>query len=201
MKKLWLSGMMLALLTSCAGNMVIRPDYHPPLVADAPLATVPKLRVRLLDFLDRREPPTDASRVGRRESAGVASMVDVFSERAVSRVVRDAVWTELVRNGHRVVNSDEDVVIRGEVRRFWVGTETTGLAWDVSGEVSLSLRVTYPESGSPTVIRSYVGKNVERTYLTPGKEIMTRPLMKSLGDVMISMSSDRELLAALRARR
>lgn len=201
MKRLWLCGMMLALLTSCAGNMVIRPDYHPPLAADAPLATVPKLRVRLLDFLDRREPPTDASRVGRRESAGVASMVDVFSERAVSQVVRDAVWTELVRNGHRVVNSDEDVVIRGEVSRFWVGTETTGLAWDVSGEVSLSLRVTYPEPGSPTVIRSYVGKNVERTYLTPGKEIMTRPLARSLGDVMTSMSADRELLAALRKRR
>ncbi|WP_373498054.1 YajG family lipoprotein [Desulfococcus sp.] len=199
--RILLCGLVAALLTSCAGNMIVRPDYHPPLRADAPLAAVPKLKVRLLDFADRREPPMDASRVGRRETSGVMPMVDVFSERPVSDIVRDAVWTELVRNGHRIVTSDEDVTMQGDIHGFWVGTETTGPAWDVSGEVSIAFRVTYPAAGSPTVIRSYTGKNVERTYLTPGKEIMARPLVKSLADVMTSMSSDRELMAALKAGR
>lgn len=199
-KTLFLLLSMTIFLTACASNITVKPDYQPPTKTDTLLASVPALKIKLLNFEDKREQQTEAILIGRREAAGGIPMGDVFSERPIFEIVRDAIRTELIRNGHSIVNENEDISMKGEIRKFWVGTEVTALYWDVLGEVSITVEVKYPASDAPILLGPYSGKNVERTYINPSEEIVTRVLVKSLEAVMQSMNSDRELARVLRAK-
>lgn len=187
------------LLTACAGNITVKPDYQPQAKADTPLASEPALKIKLLNFEDKREQRTEAILIGRRQAAFGVPMGDVFSDRPIFEIIRDAVKTELTRNGHSIVTDNEDIVMKGEIRKFWVGTDVTALYWDVIGEVSILVEVKHP-SGMAILLGPYSGKNVERTYVNPGEEIVTRVLIKSLDGVMLSISSDPELVKVLRTK-
>lgn len=199
-KTLFLMVSMAIFLTACIGNIRVKPDYQPPTKADTLLATVPALKIKLLNFEDKREQRTEAILIGRREAAFGTPMGDVFSERPIFEIIRDAVRTELIRNGHSIVTDNEDILMKGEIRKFWVWTEVTPLYWDVVGEVSIVVEVKYPTVDTPILLGPYSGKNVERTYINPSGEIVTRVLVKSLEGVMQSMSSDHELPTVLRSK-
>lgn len=188
---------MIFLLTACAGNITVKPDYQPQTKADTPLASVPALKIKLLNFEDKREQRTEAILIGRRQAAFGVPMGDVFSDRPIFEIIRDAVKTELIRNGHSIVADNEDISMKGEIRKFWVGTEVTALYWDVIGEVSIVIEVKRSTDSTPILLGPYSGKNVERTYINPSEEIVTRVLMKSLEGVMSSMSSAPELVKML----
>lgn len=188
---------MIFLLTACAGNITVKPDYQPQTKADTPLASVPALKIKLLNFEDKREPRTEAILIGRRQAAFGVPMGDVFSDRPIFEIIRDAVKAELVRNGHSIVTDNEDILMKGEIRKFWVETDVTALYWDVIGEVSIVVEVKYPAVGTPILLGHYSGKNVERTYTNPGEEIVTRVFVKSLEGVMSSMRSDPALVKVL----
>lgn len=191
---------MMFLLTACAGNITVKPDYQPQTKADTLLAAVPALRIKLLNFEDKREPRTESIVIGRRQAAFGVPMGDVLSSRPIFEIIRDAVKTELTRNGHNIVSDNEDVSIKGEIRNFWVGTDVTALYWDVIGEVSIVMEVRHSTDGAPIFVGPYSGKNVERTYINPSEEIVTRVLRKSLEGAMSSMSSAPELVEALGKR-
>lgn len=188
------------LLTACAGNITVKPDYQPQAKADTLLASVPALKIKLLNFEDKRDQRIEAILIGRRQAAFGVPMGDIFSERPIFEIIRDAVKTELIRNGHSIVTDNEDISMKGEIRKFWVGTDVTALYWDVIGEVSIFVEVKYPTAGMAISLGPYSGKNVERTYINPGEEIVTRVLIKSLEGVMLSMSSDPELVKVLRTK-
>ncbi len=188
------------LLTACAGNITVKPDYQPQAKADTPLASVPALKIKLLNFEDKREQRTEAILIGHRQAAFGVPMGDVFSERPIFEIIRDAVKTELIRNGHSIVTDNEDILMKGEIRKFWVGTDVTALYWDVIGEVSIVIEVKRPTDKTSILLGPYSGKNVERTYINPGEEIVTRVLIKSLEGVMLSMGSDPELVKVLRTK-
>ena len=59
------------------------------------------------------------------------------------------VRTELVRNGHRIVSGDEDIIVKGEVRKFRVSIEAVPLYWDVAGEVGIALQIDRPRGRFP----------------------------------------------------
>ena len=200
-KTVFLLVSMAIFLTACVGNITVKPNYQPPTSADTPLASVPALRIKLMNFENKREQRTNAIWIGHREAAGGVSMGDVFSERPISEIIRDAIRTELMSNGHSIVSDNEDISMKGEIRKFWVGTEVTTLYWDVIGEISIVVEGQYPAAAPPISLGPYSGKNVERTYANPGEGIVTRVLVKSLEGVMHSMSSDPELVRVLRAKR
>jgi len=191
-------GCLAVLLPACAGNIILNPDYRPEAKSKAPLASVPSLKVRLLDFEDKRSETMVSNLIGRRDAAFEVPMGDVLSERPVSEIMRDAVANELMGNGHTIVTHNEDVSIRGKVLKFWVGTDVTTTYWDVVGQVSFEIEVTHP-GRAPVSLGPYSGRNVERTYINPSEAIVRRMLMKSLGDAMQSMSSDPGFVKALSA--
>lgn len=187
------------LFTACGGNITVKPDYQPQTKADTLLASVPSLKIKLLNFEDKCNEPMEAILIGRRQAAFGVPMGDIFSERPIFEIMRDAVKTELIRNGHSIVTDNEDIVMKGEIRKFWVGTDVTALYWDVIGEVSIALEVKHP-AGLAILFGPYSGKNVERTYVNPSEEIVTRVIIKSLDGVMVSMSSDPELVKELKIK-
>lgn len=200
-KNLFLLFSMAIFLTACVGNITVTPNYQPPTKADTLLASVPALKIKLLNFEDKREQQAEAILIGRRDAYGGVPMGDVFSERPIFDIIRNAIRAELMRNGHSVTTENEDISMRGKIRKFWVGTDVTALYWDVVGEVSIVIEVKYPTAESPILLGPYSGKNVERTHSNPSKEIATRVMVKSLEDVMHSMSSDRKLVEVLRANK
>lgn len=188
-------------LSACASNITVTPNYQAPKKANTPLASVSTVKVKLENFEDKREQQAESILVGSREAAFGVPMGDVFSERPIFEIVRDAVKTELIRNGHRIVSNNENISIKGKIRKFWVRTDVTALYWDLVGEVNIVIEVSSPTYRTPVILGPYSGKNIERTYINPSKEIATRVLEKSLEDVMHAMSSDRKLTRVIRAKR
>ena len=88
--------------------------------------------------------------------------------------------------------------MKGEVRKFRVSTEAAPLCWDVACEVGIALQIDRPEACSPSLLGIYSGRNVERTFVTPGAKIVSDVLVKSLADVMKAMSADPDLIDALK---
>jgi len=187
-------------LTACSSNITVKPDYQPQTKIDTPLATVPASKIKLLNFEDKREPRTVAIMIGRRTAALGMSLGDIFSARPIFDIIRDAVKTELIRSGYGIVTDNEDFSMKGQILKFWVATDVTALYWDVIGEISIVVEVKRPTVGTPVLLGPYSGNNVERTYINPSGEIVTRVLDKSLEGVMSSMNSDPELVKVLSTR-
>lgn len=188
-------------LTACAGNITVKPNYQPPTKAVTLLASMPSLKIKIMNFEDKREQRAEPILIGRREAAFGVPLGDVFTERPIFQIIRDATITEFMRGGHSVVADHEDISIKGQIRKFWVGTEVTPLYWDVVGEISIVLEVQPPTGEKFILLGPYRSRNVERTYTNPGKGIITRVLDASLQSVMDSMSSDSELLTLLTEKR
>jgi hypothetical protein len=138
--------------------------------------------------------------IGRRTTALGMSLGDLFSALPIFDIIRDAVKTELIMSGHSIVTDNEDFSMKGQILKFWVTTDVTPLYWDVIGEISIVVEVKRPTVGTPVLLGPYRGDNVERTYINPSGEIVTRVLDKSLEGVMSSMNSDPELVKVLSTR-
>lgn len=149
------------------------------------------------DFEDKREEPI---LIGRRYAAFEVPMDDVRSGRAVRAIITDTVKSKLTRHGHSVVAEGEDVVFSGEIRKFWITTDTTPLYWDVIGEVDMVLNVKHPD-GTLVITQSYSAKKVERTYAWPSEATLIRVIVASLEDIMRTLSSDDQLVKALKVQK
>lgn len=193
--------LMAILLTACASNITVTPKYEGTQKENTALASVPTVKFKLGNFEDRREQKAEPILVGHREAAFGMPMGDIFSERPIFDIVRNTVKTELIRNGHTIVNNNENISIKGKINKFWVRTDVTALYWDLVGEVSIMIEVSSPTRKMPILLGPYSGKNVERTYLNPSQEIATRVLDKSLEDAMRAMSADPKLTRVIKSRR
>jgi len=180
-------------MTACPGNKILNLDYKPPKAAEALPLSVHALRINLLNFVDKRAAQIDVQLIGFRQAAFDVQMGAVYSSPPVTKIVRQAVQSELTRTGHIIVTKNEDFTIEGEIRTYWLSTETTLLYWDVIGEISILLKVKRNGSDSFIDFGPFSNRNVERTYLNPSVEIMERVLGLSLENVMQRMSSDSEL--------
>ncbi len=189
----------LSLLVGCSGTTSVKVDYSPTMDKGNLLGSISPVKIKLLDFADKRQGKAPTL-VGHREAAFGVSMGDVQSEGPVSYIVRKAIQSEFISGGHSIVTEKEDFTIKGEIRNFWVKTDTTALYWDVIGEVSIMLEVIEPGAAVGVVLGPYSARKVERTYLNPSEAIMNRLLGASLSSVIQEMSSDPRLIAELKKK-
>jgi hypothetical protein len=182
------------LTTGCVGNETIKVGYEPPKRRISLLTTANSLRIKLLEFEDKRASQIDSVLIGNRQAAFGVPMGALYSDLPVFEIIRSAVMTELTRSGHIIVDENEDIAIKGEIRAYWVSTETTVLYWDVIGEVGIIIEVKQGDNESFIKLGPYNGRSVERTYLNPSVAIMKRVLGASLETVMHKLSSDTELV-------
>jgi uncharacterized lipoprotein YajG len=184
-------------MLGCPGTIMVKVDYSPTMAKENLLASIPPVKVKLLNIDDRREGKVAPILVGHREAAFGVSMGKVYSEHPVFEIVYKAIQSEFVSRGHSIVTEKEDFTIKGEIHNFWVKTDTTPLYWDVIREISIVLEVIKPGSASGVVLGPYSARRVERTYLNPSEAIMNRLLGGSLNSVIQEMSSDPRLVAEL----
>jgi uncharacterized lipoprotein YajG len=186
------------ILSACAGTATLNLKYQPSTDTKNLLAFVPPLRVKVLNFADKRTEQQEAILIGGRQAAFGMPMGDVYSDRPIFDIIREAMEAELTRSGHSIVADNEDIILGGEITTFLVGTDVTVLYWDVVGEVTITVKVKTSEDDTPVVLGPYGGKEIERTYVNPSVAIMERVLGASLTQVMNQMNSDKELITALK---
>lgn len=189
---------LLIFLFGCAGTATLNLNYQPTASPDALIASVSPVKIKLLNFEDKRGGRVKSILIGGRHAAFDVPMGDVYSARPVFEIIQGAVKSELARNGHVMVNVNEDFIFRGQTESFWVKTDVTPLYWDIIGEVSIKLEVTDTKKASSSTFGPYSAKNDERTYLYPSKSLMEKVLNTSLEQVMKQMSSDETLVKFLK---
>jgi len=181
-------------ILGCVSDETVNLDYKRVETAGSLSKSADGVRIKLLKFADKRAKQIDPALIGYRQAAFGVQMGAVFSDLPVYEIIRLAVKKELVRNGHIIAEENEDFTIKGEIRTYWISTETTVLYWDVIGEVSIILEVKMADSDPFIKLNPYSGRNVERTYLWPSVAIMKRVLETSVDEVMRKMDSDEELI-------
>jgi len=184
-----------AFAVGCAGSVTLDIGYRPAWVSQSPPTGIPGRRIQLGNISD---PGGSTSLIGQRKAAFDAPMGNVFVSRPPSMVIRDAVAADLHRSGHMVVDTDPDIIVRGQVETFWIRTDVTPIYWDVVGEVRFTLELL--DSNLSTILfkGTYQGNKVERTYLWPNEDIMKRVLEDALTAAVLQMSSDSNFVQALR---
>lgn len=143
------------------------------------------LAVRIASVSDAR---TERGRIGVREAAFGVPMGDVHLSRHVPDAVREALIDDLWAGGVRVVESGEDAVVEASVLRFWIGTDTTPLYWDVVGEIEIALTLTPP--GAPEGQRIFACRQVQRTWVWPSAALAGRVLDACLAELGKKLRAD-----------
>jgi len=156
--------------------------------ADQPAASQPRATspaVRVASVTDAR---TERQRIGERQAAFGVSMGDVYLSRRVPEVMREVLTDDLWAGGLRVVGSDEDAAIDLSVHRFWLGTDTTPLYWDVFGEIEIEVSVTIP-GAAPRRSRLSC-RQTERTWVWPTATLGGRVLDACLAELGTKLHAD-----------
>lgn len=186
------------LLLGCGGTSTLKLGDRPSDGKKSLLSSVPSRKIKVLPFSDKRTPPMESIKIGSREAAMGVPMGEVYSNRPVFEIMRDAVQAEFVRNGHLAVGDNESITIRGDIRSFSVGTSVTMLYWDVIGNVGFTLEAKKAGGASPVTLGPFEGRQVERTFVYPSVEIMERVTGGALDNAIWKMGSDAALIEFLK---
>lgn len=129
-------------------------------------------------------------------------MVDFYSKRPVFKIVTQAVKSEFIRHGYKIVQENEDFSVKGRIDQFWAKTPLTrmGATWDVVGEVSLTMEVSRPGQKIGIRLGSYTGQKSKST-LNPGPKTFQLVLTDALRGAIQEMSADPRLISELTKKR
>jgi len=145
-------------------------------------------KVRIEPLEDNRE---EVGRIGWRTAAFGVSMGDVHFFRSVPDYLYESLLDEIQIMGYHIVGAGEDINISGEVRRFWVETNTTVLYWDMIGEIQINLKIESDRLTMDPVVRDYFCSTKERTYVYPSANLAGKVLDTCLDNVMNQIRSEK----------
>jgi hypothetical protein len=86
-------------MLGCAGTATLNLNYLPTAALDSPLASVSPVKIKLLNFEDKRSGKVETILIGGRHAAFGVPMGDVYSEKPVFEIIRNAVKTDLGNDG------------------------------------------------------------------------------------------------------
>jgi hypothetical protein len=185
----------------CSSPLNIK--YNPLENPDNHLASILPVKIKLADFVDKRDNTQDATLIGEKRTGVQVGRFDVRSAQPVNEIFRDAMKAELIRSGHTVVDENENILIKGELKYFWlkinVNSEdgSTVSDWDVIAEIKIFLEVVNISTGKSGMLGPYYAKSSEKRFLEPDDTVMQRVFESSLSELMKSINSDTKLATAL----
>jgi uncharacterized lipoprotein YajG len=189
-------------ISGCAAPLKIQ--YVPLENPDNHLASISPIMIKLSYLVDKREGKEQAKLVGEKLTGMRVGREDVKSEESVLEIIREAMKSELTRNGHTVTDINEDINMKGELKHFWLKTDINSEngvdidSWDVIAEIKILLETENISTGKSAIFGPYYARNSEKRYISPNNKIMERVFEGSLSKLMKSMSSDTELASALK---
>jgi hypothetical protein len=189
---------MAVIVSGC--KTVLNLKYEPLPNPGNRLASVTPMKIKLLDFEDKREKAAKPEIIGKKAKKSGGKKGDVFSHKPCTEIIKEAIRTELSRNGHQVVDDNEDIIIKGEVNRFWVTLDLNRDQWDVMSRMDIHLNIINSSTGESTLLGPYHGGDGETTFDYPIDAILERALDAALGKLIKQVSSDVYLERALKGK-
>ena len=179
-------------LVGCARSVTLDVGYPEGGVNRAMLASARPRRVEIRPVTDRR---ANTALIGVQPD-GNKPMV---TSRPVADIVRDALASEVRRNGHAVVSEAPDLVLAADVDEFWLDAVVGYSSAQYVGKVAMTVSLIEARSGETVVTRRYVGirrQQAEREAKRAGRQIMDLALSRAIHD----LATDTELAAAFAQR-
>ena len=93
-------------ISGCAPTLNLK--YKPLQNTDNLLASVPSAKIKLSDFADKRENGEESTLIGEKLTGVRVGKQAVSSGQPVFEVIHEAMKSELTRNGHDIVDENED---------------------------------------------------------------------------------------------
>lgn len=179
-------------LAGCARSVTLDVSYPDAAVNRAMLAAARPRRVEIRPVADRRD---DRARIGVQPEGDKP----IVTSRAVIDIVRDALVSEVRRNGHAVTADGADLVLAADVDEFWLDAVVGYSTAQYVGKVALAVAVIDARTGETLVTRRYVGirrQQGSREAKQVGLEVMDAALSR----VMHDLATDAELAEAFGRR-
>jgi len=180
-------------LLGCSRSITLDVGYPDAGVNRAMLAAARPRRVDIRPVVDRR---ADTARIGVQRADGDKPIV---TSRAVADIVREALVSEVQKNGHAVAADNAELVLAADVDEFWLDAVAAYASVHYVGKVALSVAVVDARTGDTLVTRRYVGirrQQAKRDDKQAGLEVMDIALSRALHD----LATDAELAEAFGAR-
>lgn len=179
-------------LLGCSRSVTLDVRYPDAGVNRAMLASARPRRVDIRPLADRR---ADTARIGVQADGDKP----IVTSRAVADIVREALVSEVQKNGHAVVADNAELVLAADVDEFWLDAVAAYASVHYVGKVALSVAVVDARTGETLVTRRYVGirrQQAKRDDKHAGLEVMDTALSRALHD----LATDVELAEAFGAR-
>src|SRR5262249_35437646 len=191
-----LSGAMLVALAvtlvGCAHSVTLDVGYPDAAVNRAMLATARPRSVEVRPVADRR---SDTARIGVQPEGDKP----IVTSRPVADIVREALVSEIQRNGHAVAANSADLVLAADVDEFWLDVVVGPSPAQYVGKVALAVTLVAARTGETVVTRRYVGIKRQQG---PGdaKQVGLEVMDLALSRVMHDLATDTELADAFARR-
>ncbi|MBN2178730.1 MAG: DUF4410 domain-containing protein [Deltaproteobacteria bacterium] len=153
---------------------------------DIPKAAVSQ-KINLVPLKDQRP---DKTRIGERLAAFEVSMGNVYLNRDAASYLSEALQNDLLASGNQLTSSGYNVILEGEITKFWVSTNTTPLYWDVIGEIEVKLSVTDSSGTKGKIEKTYTAQSTSRTYAWPTQKVVSQVLSASVKNLMYDIRND-----------
>jgi hypothetical protein len=104
----------------------------------------------------------------------------------VADIVREALVSEVRKNGHAVAADNAELVLAADVDEFWLDAVAAYASLHYVGKVALTVTVVDSRSGETLVTRRYVGirrQEAKRNDKQAGLEIMDIALSRAIHDL------------------
>ena len=168
------------------GGFYVGLDPWPEHEASVPKATVAQ-KIHLLPLTDQRP---DKGRIGERKASFNVSLGSIYFNRDVAAYMNEALQNELLAAGNLLTDSGYDVILGGNLTKFWVHTKTTPLYWEVIGEIEINLQASPTTGKNQPIEKTYAANCSEKTMIWPSEAIVQDVLAACVKKIMYNIRED-----------
>ena len=172
--------------TGKEGGFFVQLDPWLEKETEVPNSTISQ-KIHISSFQDLR---SQINIIGERTALNVP-MGDIYANRDVLTYVREAMQNELLASGNNLSElKDCDIILQGDLIKFWVQTPSTPLYWDIIGEIEVKLIVSSP-STNKSIEKIYKAQSQSRTYVWPTEKLVTTVVADTVKSLMFDIRKDR----------
>ncbi len=180
------------LVTGCAGLqqdvLVTLPKYQTNL-ADQKVYSGFSAKIYVSPIKDVRKDIL-GDLIGERKSFNT-SLGDIEMSPIPANMLEQLLKSELSALGNKIVDSDEEFRVEGQLNKFKIVTPNTISYWDINGEIDITLAIV----GQAGEVHNshYTATCTDRTFVWPSEGIIKDVVTDCLGKVATSLQNDTAL--------
>lgn len=185
-----------ALFTSgCAFTQAnLNVKYDSQNARSGPLSSIKPVTVDIQEFTDARP---EKYKIGYKRNGWGQQTADIITKKPVPEIVKEALSSEFLKNGHLVACKNNSLTISGEITSFWFDTQINFWTIEFMGTVGIELSVKAKETGGVLYKHAYQGHYNEKSMGGldgTWERVMNTALERMVRDV----STDNKLIAVLK---